>query len=105
MSAVLEVHGEVFRSDEHPYQTKPSNVGDELSPIMPQEISNAKRGWPRSAPGRDGVTVPAVARCSNNVLAALFNLILASNYHLIEWKEMRTILIPSSATPTPSSLG
>ena len=38
--------------------------------------------------------MPAVSKCSNNILAALFNLILVSRYQPVEWRAMRTVLIP-----------
>ena len=40
------------------------------------------------------MTVPAVSRLSNNVLATLFNILLVSRYQPLEWREMRTVLIP-----------
>ena len=51
-------------------------------------------GSQRSAPGRDGVTVPAGAQISNNVLAALFNALSVGRYQPLEWRQMRSVLIP-----------
>ncbi|XP_063929918.1 uncharacterized protein LOC135142177 [Zophobas morio] len=98
MSAIMEVHGNVFLSesppDDHPFQTPSASIETEFSPVSAEEVSAAKKGWPRSAPGRDGVTVPAVSKCNNNILAARFNLILVSRYQPVEWRAMRTVLIP-----------
>ena len=98
MSAVMDVHGEVFRStaprDDYPIRPVSQKPVADFSIITPEEVAIAKRGWQRSAPGRDGVTVPAVSRLSNNVLATLFNILLVSRYQPLEWREMRTVLIP-----------
>ena len=73
MASVMTAHGEMFKSaspaDDQPFNTKPSRSGSpNFTIITPEEIAQAKSVWPRSAPGSDGVTVPAVLRCSNNML-------------------------------------
>lgn len=73
MASVMTAHGEMFKSaspaDDQPFNTKPSRSGSpNITIITPEEIAQAKSVWPRSAPGSDGVTVPAVLRCSNNML-------------------------------------
>ena len=95
MQSVMSVHGEVFKSASPPFDDISGpyspDVGD-FTPVLPTEPKETKKRWPRSAPGKDGVTVSSVVRCSDNILAVLFNILLQP----IEWREMRTILIPKS---------
>ncbi|KAJ3640264.1 hypothetical protein Zmor_003573 [Zophobas morio] len=100
MEEVMEVHGKPFElpsiPDSEPFTPPVKQLPNSFTPITPKDVCAAKKGWRVAAPGCDGVSIPQVVRCSDNTLAILFNLVLASAYHPPDWMLLRTILIPKS---------
>ena len=100
MDDVMDVHGSMLESlsppDREPHNEKGKLSSQPYRPITPEDVRRAKTGWRPSAPGCDGVLVPKVARSSDDALAVLFSLILASKYQPPEWMVLRTILVPKT---------
>lgn len=83
-------HGDVFRSFSPPFDASkdPENPHEasDFSLVLPAQLREAKKRWPKSAPGKDGVTASAVTRC----LAVLYNILIATGYQ--QWSGERCAL-------------
>ena len=84
MEDVMEVHGRPLElpslQENESFALPAKTNSNTFNPISPKDVCAAKKGWRVAAPGCDGVSIPQVLRCSDNILVILFNLVLASAY-------------------------
>jgi hypothetical protein len=104
LGEIMTVHGSNFESDSPPDTEDPVRV-PMTSParhlrgylaVSAEELGSAKTRWPRSAPGLNGITVEKVIKAPDVALLILFNMVLASAYHPVEWRTMRTVMVPKA---------
>ena len=66
---------------------------DTFRPITTEDVKFAKKNWPHSAPGPDGIDTSDVKRVHDDVLATLFTILLDFKFVPAGWREARTTLI------------
>jgi hypothetical protein len=105
LDQVMDIHGRAFESEspadhERPTYTGPAveEVFGGFSAVTAEELMAARTRWPKSAPGMDGVTVQMVLATSDVALLILYNMILSTAYHPIEWRAMRTVMVPKGGS-------
>ena len=80
-----------------------NEVSGQYIAISETEVKEAKRGWAKSAPGTDGVTVAMVLACSARKLALLFTSALYRKVTPSSWHASRTVLVPKTGDLTNPS--